>query len=443
MNSIAPTAPAEPLVLRLLRLVARLVLAIVITFILGLAILAVSVQAQEVITALLGWGSSEVARSSWMVMPAIAAVLVVGSLSWLGRRLSWRTLGIGYAVVSLIFAYLVWDKATLHRPQTLEEFSPPFPGAEESYTVLMRYGKNHPAGRNFTGSRMGWIIFDPQKPELWQKFMTEHRAEIEKEWQTLAPVWAWWKELNGFARLGDLTPAQPDAEIPAFSPYRMLSQRACAIATLQALDGRGDEAIETLLPLIEVARKLQPSSRTLVRTMIAVVIEKMAMQTAGFVLDHAAVSPATRARLAAALSVAGGGEPGARRLAAVEYVFAANGYIDRPLGDLIGTSDLVAKALALPRVLNFLGPFIYNRRATLNLYADLTTDEEELAGRRQLEQLASRQKKFLEEDARPRFKNFMGAMLLKQMVPATNKVVGAYWKTQDERAALLARVTTS
>jgi hypothetical protein len=92
-----------------------------------------------------------------------------------------------------------------------------------------------------------------------------------------------------------------DAEIIAFQPFRAHYQHACAIASLQALDGHGDAALATLLPILEVNRKLEPSSRTLVRSMLARVGQRMAIETAAFVLDTTAVSPDSRARFASAL----------------------------------------------------------------------------------------------------------------------------------------------
>lgn len=57
--------------------------------------------------------------------------------------------------------------------------------------------------------------------------------------------------MAAFDRLGDLTPPRSDADILAFKVWRTLYQRACAIATLQSLDGHGDAALATLLPYIK------------------------------------------------------------------------------------------------------------------------------------------------------------------------------------------------
>ncbi len=67
-------------------------------------------------------------------------------------------------------------------------------------------------------------------------------------------------------------------------------------------------------------------------------------------------------------------------------------------------------------------------------------DLEEIAGRRQMEKFDPRVEQFSTRDTRPGFKNFAGSMLADQMVPALGKIAGSYWKTQDDRAALRARV---
>ena len=225
----------------------------------------------------------------------------------------------------------------------------------------------------------------------------------------------------------------------AFSVFRSLSQRAWAIASLQALDGQGDAAIDTLLPVLQVGRKMQPHARTLVRLMIGIVVERVTTRTAHWVLDNSTVSPAARIRLATALAAGGGGgEQGARRLVTIDYVGSVGEIVDRPLGDF---ANLTGRRSALRVPLNLLSPFVYNRRASANLYGDHVFEMQELAAQRAIPQLIRRQAEFINQDARPRFKNFMGALVVDQTIPAYTKVVETYWKMEDNRLALLARLT--
>src|SRR5262249_29850801 len=149
---------------------------------------------------------------------------------------AWQRLGLGYAGLAAVFIYLAVDDANVRRPQTLENFSPSFPGAEQSYTVLMRYGKNHPLGHDFRFSPpqkiwQGKGVFMPKDPE-WKNWLLTNRADLENDWEQLEPVRQWWAELNAFERIGDLTPPEVNAEIVAFSPIRAFAQHACAIASL-------------------------------------------------------------------------------------------------------------------------------------------------------------------------------------------------------------------
>ena len=376
-----------------------------------------------------------------LILVGLVPTVVFGALSRL-RRHSWWWVGGGYLTLAPVFAYLATDDPVVRRPLTMEEISPAFSGAENSFEVLMRYGKNHPLGQTFRAPDRIWKHFkpgealDPGNPGQWLAFLTAHQADIEADWADLAPMRTWWAELNAFDRIGDLTPTRFDAEIITFAPLRTMSQHGCAMASLQALAGHGDEAIDTLLPILQVARKLQPSDRTLVRQMIAIVMERMSVQTAGFILDHTAISPAARARLVAALAVPGGGPAGARRLVATEYVFTLRASLVRPVGDLLDVNSPW-----LRRSLNVVGPFVYNPHATMNLYGEFVADLQELIGNRQFDQIAARTARFSTEDIRPHFKNFLGRALLGISTPVFGKVGESYWKTQDLRAGLLARLT--
>lgn len=388
--------------------------------------------------------------SDWLAAAA-AVLLPIGLAIILKRRVAsgrWQ-LAIGYLTIAPVLAYLAVDDPVLRRPISLNEIAPAFPGAEKSFAVLMRYGKLQPLGRDFKAPqrifRQGPYV-DASKPDAWARWLAAHRADVEADWAELAPIRAWWDELAAFDRIGDLTPGRLDAEIMAFAPVRSYSQHAVAIAGLQALDGHGDEAFATLQPLLEVSRKLEPSARTLVRFMIARVMQRMALETAGWVLDRTAVSPAARARFAAALAGGSSGEAGARRLIGIEYSFGLDAFSHLQLGDFLEayTRDhfLVGDfRRELPyRTLNPLSPLVFNPRRTFNLVGGLTARKQDLAAIRQGEKISELDRGFFASEGRPRFKNLAGAIFIAQSTPALMKVTEAYWKTEDLRTALGARL---
>jgi hypothetical protein len=384
--------------------------------------------------------------SDWLALVA-ALVLPIALAVILRRRgvAPFSRIAIGYAAVLPVLVYLAADDAALLHPVTLNDISPAFPGAEKSFAVLMRYAKRQPLGRDFKAPdrifKKGQYI-DASKPDQWGKWLTEHRADIEADWADLAPVRAWWDELAAFDRIGDLTPGRMDADIMAFGPVRSYAQRATAIAGLQALDGQGDAAFATLQPLLEVSRKLEPSARTLVRFMIARVMQRMALETAAFVLDHSTVSATARARFAAALTGGSGGEAGARRLIGIEYAFGLVAFVDLHVGDLLqfyANDNFRAgdwrRELPL-HALNFLSPLVFNPRHTFNRMGELNERRQELAARRQGAKIAESDGAFFRGNGRPRFKNLGGAMLMLQATPALVKVTESYWKIEDLRTAL-------
>jgi hypothetical protein len=447
MNAPNPTS-IEPLAQRGLRFAALGLQAVLVTLLLlllGLAAWPTPVYNQLQVMFGIQYGPPP-SVPSWILFFGLGLALILVALgvflaSWRLQVRSWWRIALGYVALGVVLAYLAHDEAAIRHPLTMEEISPVFPGAEASFNVLMRYGKAHPLAQNFKalGFKNPYPSLNPDAPGPWRETITARRAEFEAHWAELAPVRAWWAELNAFDRIGDLTPARVDAEIISFQVFRTMSQHGVAIASLQALDGRGDDAIDTLLPILQVGRKLQPYSRTLVRAMVGVVIERMSLKTAAFILDNSAVSPAARARLAAALQ---GGDPeaGARHLLSTEYALQLGAVGGKRLGELWAECGSRGMHPWLQRAFNAVSPFIYNPRATLNLDGDLYVDLQDLVGRRQLEQMDPRMKKF-EQDVRPTFKNLFGKLLVSTVVPTYSKVSQSYWTNQDMRAALLARVT--
>lgn len=430
---------AEPRRVRPLRFAALLLLALAVTLITTLLLLSTFPLLYSAVKQLIGWNPDPAAPklAGWLTVAFI--VLVPTTLlvaMWRFRLRSWWWVGGGWLVVAPILAYLATDDPALRHAFTIAEISPSFPDAEKSFAVIMRYGKNQPATYAFKVPKTYHGGFpDPiDRAADWRVFILAHRADLEADWTALAPQRAWWAELNAFERIGDLSPIGASAEVISFPVFRALSQRAWAIASLQALDGKGDEAIDTLLPVLQVGRKMQPHARSLVRQMVGIVVERVTTRTARWVLDHSTVSPAARGRLATALA-GGGGELAARRLLTVDYVMSVGDILDRPLGDF---TNFTHRASPLRAALNLLSPFVYNRRTCVNLYGDYVLELQDLAARRDLAQFVRRQKEFSDQDARPRFKNFMGAFMIDQQIPAYAKVTETYWKMEDDRLALLA-----
>jgi hypothetical protein len=372
MNPPSP-APENPLPQRALRVAALLLQSVIAALILTLGLIGVSAPMREQVFSILDGTNQVVAATVTIICVAFVAFAVaVFLVSWRVQLRSWWRIGIGYVAAGAVLAYLAHDEPTFRRPMTMEEISPVFPGEEASYGVLMQYGKQHPLGRTFTqpNFKKTYPVFDTRHPAVWRETVTSHRAEIEEHWAALGAERSWWAELDAFDRIGDLTPGRWDAEIITFQIFRTITQHGLAVASLQALDGHGDDAVDTLLPILEVGRKLQPYSRYLVREMVGIVIERDSLETAAFILDNATVSPAARARLADALK---GGDPeaGARHLMSTDYAINFSGMSSLRVGDYM---DAMANGTEVPwqrRLLNAISPFLFNPHATYNQIGDL------------------------------------------------------------------------
>ena len=371
----------------------------------------------------------------WLAIPA----LYLGA-AWLWRC-SWRVLVGGYLALGLVLGWLAVDDPAIRRPAGLGEIAPVFPGAEKSHAVLMRYGPRRPATKSF--QRPGFNFFEsPAYPKNWPAFLRQHRAEIEANWAALTPVREWMAELNAFDRIGDLGDDLGIMETVTHPVQFAYTQNVMAIASLQALDGQGDDALATLRPLLEVGGKLEVSAHGMLRLALGRDLQEDAIRTAGFVLDTTPVSVAARKQFAEALARWSGGPAGARRLYALRHaaVFESTASFGHAVA--FATQNPYG-VMQMP--LDLVGPFLLNRRATLNRVGDLYAELAEFAARRETDQADKRLAEFLAEEGRVRFKNMGGAwfhsMVGRQLTMSfyENRRAG-YWAMEDRRDALHARL---
>lgn len=414
----APDPPA-PLPQRVLRAVVLLALCAVISLLAGLAAVGLLNPFTE--------DDQHFRRVVWAMLLVVLGLPTL--IIWLAYRLrlrSWWWLGGGWLAVLPVLVYLAVDDPVVRRPITFSELAPAFPGAEQSYAVLMRYAVGTAATKAFKLAAFA----PPKEADRLPAYALEKRERIERTWDELAAVRQWYAELGAFDRIGDLGNETPGAPVPAYAPHRVLAQSAQLKAMLLALDGRGDDAIATLLPVLDVGWKLQVNSRSLVRHSIGMAIRRMALEAAEFTLARAPVSPALRARLAAALGPAGG-EAGARRLIAIEFVFWAAGSMTTTLRP----SQSVPAVVRYPfRVLELL---IYNPNRTINEVGEITAELQDLAARRQ-------PLRPMEEGVRGsgflRMKNLGGQIAIHSGMPSYQSVLDSYWRTEDRLAAVRARL---
>ncbi len=441
MHTTPPTTPKPPLAARFFRSLAIIVLTLAFTIIAALFFTGTTFSVVDTYFK----DADKPPGGVLVILGLVVILLPLGLAIWAGRRrwLTWPVLAAGSVVAGGIMAWLASDDPIVRRPLAIEEVAPAFDGAEKSYAVIMEYGKQKPTedAQAFSARKHAVQLagVGPADGDKWAEFLVKNRAALEAEWAAAAPQRAWLGRLNAFDRLGDLTPADFAADIPRFDVWRFMSQRTAAAASLQALDGKGDEAIATLLPMLEVSRKFETSARTLIRLMIARTCQKLCYQTAGFILDRSNPSPAARARLLTALE-GGNGAAGARRIVLIEYALFMPALAKLSLTETAAAVDW-GSSRRLPRVLNVFTRIVFNPRATTNLYGDHAYELAGLAEARDLGGFAVRQESFVHASYRQGgMKNLGGRLILNMAVPAYQKVVKTYWDIEDLRLAVLARV---
>ena len=362
----------------------------------------------------------------WLTMSALNALLP-----------SWRMILTGYAIMGGAFLCLAWDDALLAAPRTFAQLSPEFPGAKESYEVWMRYGRKHPAGRDFKSTDRiyhtgGFALMS--QPVAWTKWIRRARRGIEADWAELRPVHEWIQELDKFERIGDLTPVGPDAEMIAWGALRSYNQHCGAIAGLLALDNKGDDAIALILPSLRVSRKLDVCSRSIVRTALAGAMQRQTMDTIEYILQSTAVSAAMQRQLSAALADNVGAQEQIDRLFDMEIASISEfqGRIDRSCYLPPGPTRLI---------IEFLGPVALNQHRTDNLYVGslLAMKRIALSGRT-ADEMKRDMDTYLAKTSGPRIKNYGGILIYHKDKPNYLFFAQAYLNMEIRRAALRERL---
>lgn len=367
------------------------------------------------------------------------AVLVVGRHE--AHRRGWISNAGRIAVAAGAAGYLVylsWDESL--SPSVARNHAALAGRSEDeaSYRLTLRYTPTPGGGVTFIPPRhkLEWY----HKGEKRRAYLLDHRSEIEANWAELADVRGWWAEMAAQPGLGDRPVKSLDQPFIQFQPVRAYAQHATAIASLQALDGDGDGAMATVFALYDVAARLEPASATLVRSMIARLLMRQAMETAAFVLDHATVSPEMCAKFSARLEATEGGGRLAKALVLTECAFWTKESISslaRP-ASFGGENVSVFLSQGVSRIL---APVTLNPQATANLLHDHCEQIALCAEAGDLERLKAVQDG-LEAKLFGGFqvKNFSGRSLLQMSVPGFSAIVKSYWETEDLRTRLIQRL---
>lgn len=377
---------------------------------------------------------------------ALSSAILVGPL-WLLLELvrraprPWLPVSACAASLLVLGVWLTRDDEALRHDPDHPALRSDFPAAASTHALVLRHSKDAPGSiyEQVAAAPLNWphLTEKPGSAEKWLEFAREHRTEIEARWTADKPLRDWFDELSAQPALADLTLRFSDPS-PSFAPLREMTRVASAQATLLALDGQGDEAVRVLTTVLDVGQKLQTHSRTLVRRMVAIVIQRHAITSINLVLRLAPVSATIKARLAETLDKAQDPAEGAVLLLQSEYYVQA-----REFGAVGSGAISQAVGIANGRPPGLLVRLGYRPRATLNYLGDAYAAGSERIARRDLRELEQISDRLVQFHAikTPR-KNHIGHLLVAMVLPAYSKVAQSHWELQDWRTDLHARLRT-
>lgn len=375
----------------------------------------------------------------WAWFPVSVFALSAASL-WLVRmseaKRGWLTLGgrgVLAAVLGGCFVYLAWDEApspsvARNRTALAARWRDP-----ETAALTLRYS-TAPDGKRFLPP-VHKLEFHHEGAAR-REYLLKHRAELMANWAEMEEVRAWCAEMVSHARLGDAAIVSFDQPIMKFQPLREYMRHALAIAALRAIDQDGDAALEETLAVYELGARLEPESSTLVRGMIAQVLKKEAIRTAGFILDQAKVSATVRQRFAVVLAANAGNPDVARRLTLVESEFWTMDAM-RHLGPA-GACSEADRPWVIRMTGQCLSPLLLNPQASINRIHEYFESSAACAGRRDIEAMTALDERAWTKDVR--IKNLQGIKMMEMIAGSLRSVAKNYWQIDDMRAALLARL---
>lgn len=399
-----------------------------------LAITAVSVTVFCLVSTggLYGLLSDEVVNGINLALPW----LIVLTTAWaVWKKLSYRCSLSFFAASCAFLVYMAWDDGTRPPAPTMASAIPP---KSESYAAYRWMLKNDPNSRlkEIASPSVDLPMF-PLQHEEWEGFVTKHRAMFEAEWAADSIGREWIEAMARSAPEG-LFPSQGiDSPILSFSVIRRSVAIRWAHAQLLWLDGHGDEAIRTLVPILRAGYHLQRGSLALVNQMIASVLLKGTYDRLELI-EYLTLSASARADLVAALQEA---PPVVQNIAQAfqgEQIYYRSS-VDQVSGDYSTLIKSVASTeksrFAANRVL---GRFLFNPARSEREYAAFLNASCRLAQQKQFNVNDTSMEEVLGEK---RLKNPVGYILTAMAAPAFPKVAKAFWKAEDQRLALLKNLT--
>lgn len=366
------------------------------------------------------------------VVGVLAAALLLGK-GWVTKR----GVFVGWVLIGCTLLYLAHDE-----PLRTSDFVPisnaeATPEEKSAYAHLMIYGKRSPASLAFKSPDMSFK-HGADKPS-YLAWLKRERSNIDRSWEEMAELRAWWDKLDQFEQIPDLSPGDLTGDIPAYEPYQAYSRIAGAKACLLALDGQAEGPVELIQPALRVGIKLQANSHTLVQPLLGLVLEKVAIDDLTFVLETRGIPEPQRQQLRAILR----SDPGVQGLR--QIIDADRGMqtwtfsIARPY-DLIASQGHSWSLTLLYVPIEVTTCFVYNPHRTMNAQSAWREKRALAASRRDLKEVERIEQPVIHPTPHFSFKNGYGEVMLGMLNISAVQTINMFWDKEDKRLALLKKL---
>ncbi len=335
-----------------------------------------------------------------------------------------------------VIFYLVRDDPVRPPPPNLGMITPP---DSASYGAYRWYLKKDPHSRINEFKGKPELPHFPADHAKWAEFAAQHRQVFTQAVanDTLGRDWI---EAMARAEPEGIYPPPVEASgagILAYAPVRYITDARAGYAQVLMLDQRDDEAAALLVPVLRASYHFERGGALLVTAAVAVAIQRRTYNQLELLVASGKLSPASRASIAGVLKEAPPLSLVFDHAYLGEEAFARTGMdvLKGDYGAMVRT--LVPEEKAMIPSNHFLWRLFFNPNRSEREYAEFLHEFARNASEREMIANQKRISAFVEEASDWRIKDPVGQLLFRVSLPAFTKLNEAFWKTEDQRVALL------